>query len=372
MSTSALQQSTTGSRVLALDVFRGITMAFMVLVSNPGSLDIYTQLDHAPWNGWTLTDVVFPSFLWIVGVSIKLSVGGRLARGAPRSSIVLQALRRAALLYVIGVFIYSIGRFDFHTLRFLGVLQRIAICYFAATLIFLWGGIRRQAACIGALLLAYWLLLRFVPVPGHGAGDLSIEGNLAHYIDRIVLGSHNYIGTGTWDPEGLLSTLPAIATTLFGLLAGGLLKTHRPLKWRCVRMALVGLILIVAGVLCSHWMPINKKLWTDSFCLLMSGIDFAVFAAFLWAVDGRGLRRGLALPLAFGQNALAIYMISEIAGAVLWSYPRRAPLHGRIFQAVFAGLGPPKLSSLLFALTFLSALSAVAWLLHRRGWILKL
>jgi len=347
-------------------------MAFMVLVANPGSLDIYAQLDHAPWNGWTLTDVVFPSFLWMVGVSITLSVSRRLARGASRGGILLQAARRAAILFAIGVFIYAIGSFDLHSLRILGVLQRIAICSFVVTSIFLCGGARRQITFLAAILASYWLLLRFVPVPGFGAGDLSIDGNLAHYVDRIVLGSHNYVGTGTWDPEGVLSTLPAIATTLIGVLAGGLIKSSMSLERRCVRIAVYGFALIVAGLICSHWMPINKKLWTDSFCLLMAGIDFVVLALLLWIIDGRGVRLGLALPIAFGQNSLAIYMISEISGAILWSYPKSAPLHGRIFQTVFAGVGSPKLSSLLFALTTLAIMSCVAWGLHRKGWVLKI
>lgn len=359
-------------RVLSLDVFRGLTMAVMVLVSNPGSLDIYTQLDHAAWNGWTITDVVFPSFLWIVGVSITLSVGGRLARSVPRGAIILQALRRSILLYAIGVFLYAIGSFDLHTLRFLGVLQRIAICYFLAVLIYLWGGVRRQIACIAALLIAYWLVMRLVPVPGFGAGNWSVEGNLAHYIDRVVLGSHNYAGTGTWDPEGLVSTLPALATTLFGVLCGTLLKRRESISERCVWMMVVGNVLLVAALICSHWMPINKKLWTDSFCLLMAGMDFVLFGILLWLVDGCRFRRGLTLPLAFGQNALTVYVLSEVAGAVLWSYPHSAPWHERIFAAVFAGIGSPKMSSLLYALCVLAIMSSIAWMMRRRGWIVKL
>lgn len=359
-------------RVLALDVFRGLTMAFMVLVGNPGSLDIYTQFDHAPWNGWTLTDVIFPSFLWIVGVSIALSISGRLARHTSRSTIAMQSLKRSAILYLIGIFIYAIGSFDLHTLRLLGVLQRIAICSFLATLLYLWGSARSWIVWTAALLAAYWLLLRFVPVPGFGAGDLSIEGNLAHYIDRITLGSHNYTGTGTWDPEGVLSTIPALATTLLGVLSGTLLQQRRALTRRCVELLAIGSILVVLGLVSSHWMPINKKLWSDSFCLLMAGLDSILLALLLWLLDVRGLRRGLALPLAFGQNALAIYILSEVSSAILWNYPHTAPLHGRIFQALFAGLHPAKFASFLYALVTLAVIAAIAWIMRHRGWILKI
>lgn len=359
-------------RVLALDVFRGLTMAFMVLVGNPGSLAIYTQLDHAPWNGWTVTDVVFPSFLWIVGVSITLSLGGRLARGVSKKTIALQALKRSMILYAIGVFIYAIPAFDLHTLRLLGVLQRIAICYFVVTLIYLSGGVRRQIAWTVGLLATYWLLLRLVPVPGFGAGDLSVEGNLAHYVDRIVLGSHNYVGTGTWDPEGLLSTLPAIATTLFGVLGGALLKRQASIRIRCVRFVVLGCVLLTLGLVCSHWMPINKKLWTDSFCLFMAGMDFVLFGLLFWLVDGLQLRRWITLPLAFGQNALAIYVISEVSGALMWSFPRGRSLHAMIFDAVFAPLAPPRTASLLYAVAFLTVLSMIAWVLYRRRWIVKI
>lgn len=374
---ATLERPVAKPRMLALDVLRGQTMAFMVLVSNPGSLDIYTQLDHAPWNGWTATDVIFPTFLWILGVSVTLSIGSRRAKGATRREIALQALKRSVLLYLIGVGIYAIGNFHWHTLRALGVLQRIAICALVATLLCLWTRTRTQVMVVLALLAGYWALLRFVPVPGYGAGNLSMEGNLAHYVDRVVLGSHNYSGTGTWDPEGLLSTLPAIATSLLGVLAGTWMQRVAGMA-RVKRMLLVGAVLIVAGCLLSVWVPINKKLWSDSFCVLMAGIDFTLLGGLLWVIDERQWRWGLTLPQAFGRNALAIYILSEVSSAVLWNYPTGSnwPFggnwHDRIFHAVFAGLGPAKFSSLLYAMTVVATLSAMAWLMQRRGWTLKL
>jgi len=275
------------------------------------------------------------------------------------------------MLYLIGVGIYSIGNLNLHTLCLFGVLQRIAICALVATLFYLWSNTRLRIAAIVILLVSYWILLCYIPVPGFGAGDLSIEGNLAHYIDRIVLGSHNYVGTHTWDPEGILSTLPAIATTLLGVLAGSLLqRTARtrliPTLWSW------GISLVIFGYICSLWMPINKKLWTDSFCLLMAGIDFLLLGGLIWLIDDRRWRAGLTLPLAFGQNALAIYILSAVSSAILWHYPYGHSWHDRIFAAVFSNIGSPKMSSLLFALTTLGILSMVAWVMQRRGWALKL
>lgn len=361
-----------GQRVVSLDVLRGLTMAFMVLVSNPGSLSIYTQLDHAPWDGLTLTDLVFPTFLWIVGLSITLAIGRKVDKGTPHRVILLQALKRAVILYLIGVCIYSIGSFDLHTLRFLGVLQRIAICFFVSTAIFLCSRVRGPALAILLLLAAYWVALFAIPVPGYGCGNLSIEGNAAHYIDHMVLGSHNYAGTGTWDPEGLLSTLPAICTTLFGVLCGELLRRNAPLRRQIFQMFLGGALLIAAGLVCTHWMPVNKKLWTVPFCLLNAGIDFLLLAFLRWLIDGRQFRRGLTLPLAFGQNALAVYILSEVSSAVLWSYPHARPLHGQIFSALFGHVQPPQLGSLLYALLTLSILAAVAWYMRLRKWIVKI
>ena len=212
-------------RLVSLDAFRGATMAFMILVNNPGDgRHSYWPLQHAEWNGWTPTDVVFPSFLWIVGVAITLSLGRRLARGDSRSELLRQAVRRAAILFVLGVLVYAYPAFNLGTQRILGVLQRIAICYLAASAIYLFTRVRGQIVWIVSLMAAYWLLMAFAPVPGYGAGRLDVEGNFAHYIDRIVLGSHNYRHTRTWDPEGIVSTLPAIATCLLGVLAGHIVR----------------------------------------------------------------------------------------------------------------------------------------------------
>jgi predicted acyltransferase len=311
---------------------------------------------------------VFPSFLWIVGVAMTLSLAKRVAAGAPRSKLFVQVLRRAAILYLLGLVLYGFPKYDLSTLRLLGVLQRIAICYAIAAAIYLTTSIRGQIAWIAGLLASYWMLMTLVPVPGYGAGRLDVEGNLAHYVDRIVLGAHNYNETKTWDPEGIVSTLPSIATALFGVMAGHLLRLRRDLAERTTWLFLAGNLLLAAALIADHWMPINKKLWTSSFSLFMAGLDFVLFAMFVWIVDGLGWRRPVRPLVVLGMNAIAVYMASEMVEAVLWSFGWRQPL----YRAVFAPLPmSPYNTSLAFSLALLAVMFALAYLLHRRRWILR-
>src|SRR6266513_3195272 len=213
-------------RLVSLDVFRGITIAGMVLVNNPGTWShIYWPLEHAEWNGWTPTDLIFPFFLFIVGVAIPLAFGKRIERGDARRALFLKVLYRSAIIFLLGEFIAGFPHFHLSTIRIPGVLQRIAVCYFLASIIFIKTPPRTLAIIAAALLVVYWLLMMYVPVPGYGAGDLSKEGNLAAYLDRLILAGHTY--TPVYDPEGLLSTIPAIATTLFGVLTGHWLQQRR-------------------------------------------------------------------------------------------------------------------------------------------------
>ena len=353
-----------GPRLLSLDAFRGATMALMVLVNNPGDGEhTYGPLQHAHWNGWTLTDTVFPSFLWIVGVAITLSLGKRLSAGIPRGHLFAQVLRRAAILYVLGLVVYAYP-LNLSTQRWLGVLQRIAICYLVASAIYLTTGVRGQLIWIASLLIVYWLVMKLVPVPGYGAGDLAVGHNLANYIDKAVLGRHNYAGTKEWDPEGIVSTLPAIATTLFGVMAGHLLRIKRRLSERARWLLLAGVLLIALGQLANIWLPINKKLWTSSFSLFMAGLDFAVFALFLWLVDDRGYQRAVKPLVMIGMNAITIYMISELLDTAL------SELHwrGALFHAVFAPLASPYNASVLYALAYTLLMWLIAYAMYRRGW----
>ncbi len=363
-------------RLVSLDAFRGLTMMLMVLVNNAGSSAIYHQLSHAPWNGWTIADTIFPSFLWIVGVAVTLSLGNRLGRGIPRAQLIGPVARRAAVLYVLGLVVYLAPRFDPATQRLLGVLQRIAICYLIGSLIYLWTGVRGQLISIAVCLVSYWMLMTLVPVPGYGLGDLSVRGNLAHHVDRLVLGRHNYAGTKTWDPEGIVSTIPSIATVLLGVMAGHLLKLKRPLTERVVWLFLIGNCLLASGLICNIWLPINKKLWTSSFSLFMAGLDFVIFAAFLWLIDGCGWKK-IARPFVImGMNAIGIYMTSELLDEVISGIPVHLAsgtesVRQFIFQTVFVPLASPPLAALLYALAFTAAMYGLAVLLHRKRLYLR-
>ena len=368
-----METPTPSDRLVSLDAFRGAIMALMVLVNTPGTGQaVYAPLQHAEWNGWTPTDVVFPSFLWIVGVALTFSFSKRMVEGVSRGQLFARVFRRALIIYALGLFLYGFPRFDLSTLRLLGVLQRIAICFLAASAIYLTTGVRGQIAWIVSLLTGYWLIMKFAPVPGYGAGNLDVERNFAHYVDRIVLGAHNYRQTGTWDPEGFVSTLPAIATTLFGILAGHVLRLKRDLAERTTWLFVAGNLLLAAGLLCDHWLPINKKLWTSSFSLFMAGLDFVMFAIFVWIVDGLGHRRFVRPLVILGMNAIAVYMASELLDVTLESiHLGSVTLRVWLYQTLFAPLASPINASLLFAVAYTLLMFLIAYALYRRGWFLR-
>jgi predicted acyltransferase len=307
---------------------------------------------------------------------MTLSLGRRLARGGSRAVLFRQAARRSGILFVLGVLVYVYPAFDLSTQRILGVLQRIAICYLAATAIYLTTRLRGQIVWIVSLMAVYWLLMAFAPVPGYGAGRLDVEGNFAHYIDRIVLGSHNYLWTKTWDPEGIVSTLPAIATCLLGVLAGHVVALRRSLGERCLRLLGIGVVLLAAGLICNLWLPINKKLWTDSFTLFMGGLDFVLFAGFLWLVDALGWHRVVKPLVILGMNAIVVYLASELVDeAFRWVHwtgaGGKVVLRDWLYQHIFAGIASPYNASLLYAIAYVLTMYLLAWLLYRRGWFAR-
>jgi len=364
-----MAESATTARLTSLDAFRGATMALMVLVNNPGDgRHTYWPLEHADWHGWTPTDVVFPSFMWIVGVAMTLSFAKRLAAGAARSELFLQVLRRAAILFVLGLAIYAYPDFSLATQRIPGVLQRIAICYLISSAIYLTSGVRGQLIWIIGLLAAYWLAMTLIPVPGFGAGRWDVEGNFAHYVDRIVFGAHNYRHTKTWDPEGVVSTIPSIATMLLGIMAGHLLRREWTLGERVKRLIGIGALLIIAGMaVCEFWMPINKKLWTDSFVLFMAGLDFVLFGAFVWLVDGLGYQR-LVKPLTIiGMNSIAVYLASEFLDEALDATGG----HRWIMTHLLAWPPSPYVASLLYAIGYVLLMYGIAYALYKRRVFLK-
>ena len=244
----------------------------MVLVNNPGTWRaVYPPLRHADWHGWTPTDLIFPFFLFIVGVAIPLALGRRRADGEGRGRIVARILRRSIVIFALGLILHAVPSFDLATLRIPGVLQRIAVCYLVGALLFVATGWRTQVILSTAALVGYWAALMFVPVPGFGAGDLSQEGNLAAWLDRAVLGPHIWRVGRVYDPEGILSTVPAVVTTLLGVLTGQWIRRARSAIVALRGLLAAGSVGIALGLAWGHWLPLNKALWTGSYAAFTAG-----------------------------------------------------------------------------------------------------
>lgn len=367
---------TTVQRLVSLDAFRGITIAGMILVNNPGTWTaIYSPLAHAEWHGLTPTDLVFPFFLFIVGVSITHALGRRAEAGGPKRDLYLKIGRRTLIIFALGLVLAGFPRYELSTIRIPGVLQRIAVCYLIASIIFLNTKWRTQALIGGALLLFYWALMTLIPAPGFGAGDLSMEGNLAAYVDRTLLGAHTW--KPLYDPEGVLSTLPAIVTTLAGVLTGHWLRSDRSQLEKVTGMFVAGAACMVAGWAWGFWFPINKALWTSSYVLLTAGLALQFLAVFFWLVDIRGFRRWATPFVVFGSNALIIYFLAELFARIisLISFTRAdgsaADLKTLIYENAFASWASPMNASLLFAICVVLLWLGVAALLYRRKIFIK-
>jgi predicted acyltransferase len=369
-----------GTRLVSLDVFRGLTIAGMIVVNNPGTWDhAYPPLLHAEWHGWTYTDTIFPFFLFIVGVAMAFSFGRRETETPGRGRLILHTLRRAGVIFLIGLAINALSIPLFHRahLRIPGVLQRIAVCFFFAALVYLLGGKKAVRPAVLILLFGYWALMALAPVPGREAGQLDLESNFATYVDRQVLGEHTWKHNPNWDPEGLVSTLPAIATTLLGLLAGLLLCSEKPLTSKLVRLLLWGWLGGITGLIWNAFLPINKNLWTSSYAVFMSGLAAACLGVCLWAVDLRGWR-AWAKPFEWlGTNALFLFVASDLVTiAMIWikvegADGKRRSLYGTIYKGVFDHFADPRLGSFLFALTYCALWTAAAALLYRKRIFIK-
>ncbi|MGC8758422.1 MAG: acyltransferase family protein [Bryobacteraceae bacterium] len=363
-----MEPKSTG-RLVSLDVFRGFTIASMILVNNPGSSPAYAQLEHAVWHGWTFTDTVFPFFLWIVGVAMTLSTARRMERGQSRADLLRHAFQRAVILFLIGVFVMALPDIDLATIRIPGVLQRIAVCYLIAFLIFLHTGVRGQILWLLGFNAAYLALMWFYPTPGCGAGSWSMDCNFARYFDSLFLKGHMWRHTRDWDPEGIVSTLPAISTVLFGALAGHVL---RHFSWHGARLQAFlfgGSALVAAGQVMSIWIPINKNLWTPSFAFFMAGLAMLAFALWYWLVEVRGLGRWFRFFEIYGSNAILVYVLSDVLATAAY----RTGLHEWWYENVCRALAAePKNASLLYALTNVGVLWLVAWALWRRRWFVRI
>lgn len=420
------------TRLLSLDVFRGMTVAGMVLVNNPGTWSaVYAPLKHAEWHGWTPTDFVFPFFLFIVGIAIPIALGKRLSEGVT-NAVYWKIIKRAALIFLLGLIQMGFPFFDlsktdvplvvkiigvfaliaiavlffadkfreakfvtigllvffagfylinqgfptesFARLRIPGVLQRIAVCYLFASFIFLWTNWKQQAYIAGILLLLYWVLMLF-----GGNGDLSAEGNFSGYIDRLILGeNHIWKANKFYDPEGTLSTMPAVATTLIGVLTGTWLKTNRSDLDKVSGMFFFGVVLTALGWIWDFWFPINKPLWTSSYVLFTGGLGLCFLAFCYFLIDIKNYKNYWTKPfIIFGTNALALYFASSLLARLMlnikWANAdgKTTNVQKWIFDSFFAPLASPINASLIFALVYILFWLFLMWLLYRKKIFIK-
>lgn len=367
--------SRAAQRLQSLDVFRGLTIAAMLLVNNPGTWShVYPPLEHAEWNGWTPTDLVFPFFLFIVGVASTFSLGGLIDAGAGRAGLFRKVVTRAALIFALGLLLQGFPYYGLPHLRIFGVLQRIALSYLLAAGIVLLTGVRGQALALLGLLLGYWTLMTLVPVPGVGRGLLEPEMNLSNWLDLRVLGvNHVWQETRTWDPEGLLSTLGAVASVLCGVLAGHWVRGRRGADVKAFGFLYAGSMTLLVGWIWSHVFPINKSLWTSSYVLLSAGLACLVLAATYWLVDVKGYRRWTWPFLVFGTNAIAAYWLSTLVAIVLDWVMVAGPADGEpvvlktyVYETFYASWLAPANASLAYAVSYVVLWLGLLSVLYRR------
>ena len=395
-------------RLVSLDAFRGLTVAGMLLVNDPGSWShIYPPLEHAAWNGWTPTDLIFPFFLFIAGITTHLSLSARRARGDDERAIRHQIIRRGLLIFLFG---FLVNGFPFFTWgdvtgvadptflqritdrllhwRIMGVLQRIGIAYLVAGLLTLRTTLRQQIVIIAGLLFGYWFVMTALPVPGEGTiGALLLDfppRTMAAWSDRLVLdwsriglGNHTWVSSVTWDPEGVLSTVPAIATAMLGNLAGRWIAEKRPLTERLAGLFAAGALAMMVGLMW-HWVfPINKSLWTSSYTLFTGGMACVALATVMWIVDFHKVRGWTKPFVVFGVNPIIAFIGSGVMARLIYSIikvtedGKRIPFQAWLYQHLFASWLSPINASLAFALAFVGFWYAILYYLYKRNIVLK-
>jgi predicted acyltransferase len=371
------------ARLQSLDVMRGATIAGMLLVNNAGDWGhTFAPLLHAEWNGWTPTDLVFPFFLFVLGVAIPLAFASRLERsGGDLGSLYRQIARRTAIIFALGLFLtwFPFMGIDWSRVRIPGVLQRIAVVYFFASLTYLHLSTRGRAWLTGGLLLGYWLALTLVPVPGFGAGDLSPERNLAGFVDRLILGAHVWRhAPGPADPEGILSTLPAVATALAGIFTGEWLRTQRSQNEKLIGLFVAGSVAAVAGSVFGWFFPVNKNLWTSSYVVLTAGLALLILAVILFFVDIRGRDRWAKPFLIFGTNSIVAYVLSGLIAKILlkvrWTGAEGSSvsLKSWLYDSFFQSWIPEYFASLAWASIHVLVILGITWLLYRKRIFIKI
>jgi predicted acyltransferase len=380
-------------RLLSLDVLRGITIAFMIMVNNNGGSGSWHFMNHAEWNGLTPTDLVFPTFVFVMGASIVFAFHARMKRGATRAQLAVHTLQRAVILILLGIFVNSFPFFELVHMRFYGVLQRIGICYLVVGLFYLWDQrVWTKVAAVVVALVGYWILLRWVPVPGAGMPGRDIpfmdkSMNLVSWLDRLLMPHHLYL---EWsgpdphnlrDPEGLLSNLPAFGTALIGVLTGIWLRGQRAVKRTALGLAAGAVTCLALGYLWSLEFPLNKNMWTSSFVLVAAGYSLVVLTLSYWVMDvwgwGKGQSKGLAYPwLVLGSNSIAVYMFSEVIPSAMdhihfMSNGKQTDPLAWVADHVFVHIPDPGWAAFAYSVFTLAYCFIPVWIMYRKRIFLR-
>ncbi|MGC2616524.1 MAG: heparan-alpha-glucosaminide N-acetyltransferase domain-containing protein [Terracidiphilus sp.] len=375
-------------RILALDVVRGITIAFMIMVNNNGGPGSWHFMNHANWNGLTPTDLVFPTFVFVVGVSVVFAFHARIAKGDTRAKLAKHTIIRALVLILFGIIVNSFPFFELVHMRFYGVLQRIAVCYLVVGLFYLWD--QRPSTkwiALAVCLVGYWVLVRWVPIPGVGTPGrdvpfMDMTQNLVSWIDRTLFPHHLYLYSpdhNVRDPEGLLSDLPAIGTALMGILTGIWLRTTRSVATKTAGLAIASICSLAAGYLWSLEFPLNKNMWTSSFVLVAGGYSLALLTFAWFATEQMGWRKGWTWPwLVFGSNAIAAYMFSELTPGIFYNLHvagengKRMEFMTWLFTHTFAHIPNPHWAAFAYSVSFTTFCFIPVWILYRKKIFLKI
>jgi predicted acyltransferase len=379
-------------RLISLDVLRGLTIAFMIMVNNNGGREAWAEMHHADWNGFTATDLVFPTFLFCVGASIVFATEARLAKGVTRAKLALHTVQRAVILFLLGLVVNNFPYFHLEHMRFYGVLPRIAVCYLVIGLFYLWDRrVSTKIALLIIVLVGYWVLVRWVPVPGAGMPVRDIpfldkDQSIVAWFDRQLMPNHLYedsITHNTRDPEGLLSDIPALGTTLLGLLAALWLRSQRDQKIKALGLAIGAAALLASGYFWSLWFPLNKKMWTSTFVLVAAGWSMAIFALAYWAVEVKGWGKAdgptqkIVWPwLVFGSNAIAAYMVSELLPGISDFFHVTSNGHdmsplGWSRVHIFGLIPDPGWACFAYSVSYTAVCFIPVWILYRKKIFIK-
>jgi len=367
-----MANNTLSNRLISLDAMRGFTIAGMIIVNDPGSWShVYSPLLHEAWNGITPTDYVFPFFLFIVGVSISLAYQKRLDDGSEKAPLVRKILIRSLKIFVLGLFLWLWPKFDFGGIRYAGVLQRIALVFLPCALLYLYTDWRTQVKLAIGILIGYWIVMAYVPVPGIGAPDLSVpEKNWAHYLDNLLLPGR--LWQETWDPEGLLSTLPSIGTGIIGMLIGKMILTIRDSYEKLTHLLLAGFIMLVIGGIWKWYFPLNKNIWTSSYVMVMAGMSTLTLATFMYIVDLKGHTQWTTVGRVFGANSIAAYVMAGMLTIIFYSDIITGVALNQLWMDSLTAIGvAPKLASLFYALIYVGIIFIPTYILYKKKIFIK-